>query len=230
LLVFTHIPRTGGTSLRYFISERVKRSKYVDGFTDFAFMSDDELNNNDFLATHCGYGIFSRLKNESEKIIVLREPVERVISTYYHLRELPQYVSYASHYAKTMSVEDFVMESNPAVSISVENTQMWHLIQDKNLPFRQRYADVDNEKKIEMALENLTKYTFVGFYDQLDSLLSKVCTHYSWPLEEIPWLAKSSKPAMNEVQLPVIEKIAAKTSLDVILYREARRRYAAPHP
>jgi hypothetical protein len=35
----------------------VQKSKFVDGFTDFAFMSDKELNSYDFLATHCGTGL-----------------------------------------------------------------------------------------------------------------------------------------------------------------------------
>ena len=61
MIVFSHIQRTGGTSLRRFIADRVGRHCFMDALSDFAFTSDLELMGHDFLATHCGYGIFRRL-------------------------------------------------------------------------------------------------------------------------------------------------------------------------
>ena len=59
MLVFTHIPRTGGTSLRNVISNQIANCRFIDSFSEFSFLSDKELNSYDFIATHCGYGIFN---------------------------------------------------------------------------------------------------------------------------------------------------------------------------
>jgi hypothetical protein len=71
MIAFSHIPRTGGTSLRQFIRDSLpegSRHAFVDSFAHFAFMTDGDLASLDFLATHCGYGIFRRLPPSVTKV------------------------------------------------------------------------------------------------------------------------------------------------------------------
>lgn len=234
MLVFTHIPRTAGTSIRAYISQRIQRFKFIDGFSELSFMNDEEINKFDFIATHCGYGLFNRIRKDHKKLIILREPVERILSHYYYLRELKDNVSYSSHYAKNLSVEDFIMEENPAVSVAIENTQTWHLLDDKNLHFRNRHKKLSDQQKIDIALQNLEKYDFVGFTDRIGGLFTTLCNFYGWPIGPFPHLAQSNKRSGSNVDRSVIEKINAKVALDLVLYRKADQKYGtrqlAPSP
>jgi hypothetical protein len=224
MLVFSHIPRTGGTSLRKFIAERVETHCFMDALSDFAFASDAELMDYEFVATHCGHGAFRRLSS-ARRLIVLRDPVERVVSHYHFLREQDADVSYASHYAKTMSLADFVSQTNPAVSIGFQDTQLWHLIEDKGHAFRQRHAALDDDEKLSVALDNLATYEFVGFHHELESVFKRLVHAFGWRDGERPRLASSRRPAIQEMDRDVLELIRSKVGLDELLYQEARRRH-----
>jgi len=227
MIVFTHIPRTGGTSIRSFIADRVRRSRFADALTDFAFLSDAELNGYDFVASHCGFGFFGRISRDNFKMIVLRDPVERIVSQYYHLRNLDENVSYASHYAKTLTLDEFVLEPNPAVSVFVENTQTWHLIEDKNLAFRNRHSGLTDNEKLELAFEHLSGYDLIGFTNQIGAVYERLCEVNGWENKNIPHLRKSTKPPLSELGAGTIENIRSRVALDVALYRLAVERCGA---
>jgi hypothetical protein len=224
MLVFSHIPRTGGTSLRKFIAERAASHRFMDALSDFAFASDAELMGYEFVATHCGYGVFRRLAS-ARRLIVLRDPVERVISHYHFLRQQDADVSYASPYAKTMSLADFVSQTNPAVSIGFQDTQLWHLIEDKGHAFRQRHAALGDDEKLSLASDNLATFEFVGFNDKLEHVFQRLVDAFGWRDGERPRLATSLRPTMQEVDRDVLALIRSKVSLDEVIYQEARRRY-----
>lgn len=220
MLVFTHIPRTGGTSLRQYIAQRVSSHRFMDALSDFAFATDAELRGVEFVATHCGHGVLKRLP-EARRLVILRDPVERVISHYHYLREQDANVSYASHYAKTMTLADFVAQTNPAVSTGVENAQVWHLVEDKGLPFRQRYAGLTEEARLSLALENLATYDFIGFYDQLEKTFSQLAEVLGWIDGERPRLAASRRPPVSAIDAETLGLIRERVGLDERLYRNA---------
>lgn len=220
MMVFSHIPRTGGTSLRAFISARVERSRHMDALSDFAFLTDSELRGYDFIATHCGYGVFKRLPGAA-RLIVLREPVERVVSHYYYLRAVVEEISYGSHYAKSLSLAEFVALLNPAVRIGVENVQTWHLIEDKNIGFRKRYGDLGDVDKVDLAFANLLTFDLVGFHHALDALVADVEKMFPANALAMPRLAASNRPPLDELDSPTLEMIRSRVKLDLMLYQRA---------
>lgn len=172
MIVFTHIPRTGGTSVRHLMKGRVQPYLEVDSISEFAFLSDDTFIGKAFIATHCGFGFFQRIRQCHDRAIIIREPTERVVSHYRYLRECPANISYASHYAKTQSLEEFLLTENPAVRVGWENTQTWHLVEDKNIFFRRKYEGVSASALLELAIEHLNTYRFVGTTDRLPQFVT----------------------------------------------------------
>lgn len=236
MIAFSHIPRTGGTSLRQFIRENLpdgSKHGFVDSLAHFAFMTDADLASLDFLATHCGYGLFRRLPSSVKKVIVLREPVQRVVSLYHHLRRRPPHVSYACAFAHEMTLHDFVMCDNPAVSVFVENTQTWHLAVDKNASFRTDLAGISDQELIATAAGNLDTFDAIGITERLGDLALHLQQQCGWSLDvQLPVI--NCGPSQRNDPLPpeTLSLVRARVSLDSVLYQLASdisRRRASPH-
>jgi len=224
MLVFSHIPRTGGTSLRNFVARGVDHALSLDALSDLAFRRDAELLDYDFIATHCGHAIFERLP-EARRVTILRDPVERIVSMYHHLRERGDDVSSASQFARSLSLRDFVSLTNPAVTVAVENAQVWHLLHDKNLVFRNRFSAKSDHQKVDAALNNLSTYDIVGFHDRLDETFTKVADVIGIADTQYPRLASSKRPALSELHREDLDAIRSKVALDDMLFVEAKRRF-----
>ncbi len=225
MLVFTHIPRTGGTTLRAIIAKHKESHIYIDSFSNFSFMNDEELNSHTFIATHCGYGIFNRINKPHKKLVILRDPIERIVSHYYYLKGLEDDVSYASYYAKTQSLKQFVETENPATQIGIDNAQTWHLIKDKNSYVRNSYKGMSDDKLLEMAIDHLSQYDFVGFTDSLPSILSKIESEYGWAAisQDLPFLRKSEKPNTLDISENILSSVRDRVGLDLLLYSRAKQ-------
>lgn len=224
MIVFTHVPRTGGTSIRAFISERVARHAFMDALSDFAFVNDAELAGYDFVATHCGFGVFRRFPT-ARRLIVLRDPVERIVSYYYYLRGLEANISYASHYAKSLPLAEFASLSNPAVRVGVENAQVWHLVEDKNIGFRNRYKQFSDGEAVDAAFANLLTYDTIGFYESLRELFERLAVEFPGPAASHPHLAASVRPALADIDAATLDVVRSQVASDELLYRRAREHF-----
>jgi hypothetical protein len=95
-LVFHHIPKTGGTTLLRFLEQhfdidaiaprnifrQVKESK-SEGFTERLW---PELEKYSLISGHLYFPIAARLRGKSAVVTIVREPLARLVSQYYHLR------------------------------------------------------------------------------------------------------------------------------------------------
>jgi hypothetical protein len=86
-----HIPKTGGVSLSLILRRHYKPGEYF--LTQSAQENPDESKNIILgdketkikaIATHLGFGFHKTINRDSKHIVMLREPVDRVISNYYH--------------------------------------------------------------------------------------------------------------------------------------------------
>lgn len=225
MLVFTHIPRTGGTTLRAILSKYLESHIYIDSFSGFSFMNDDELNSQAFIATHCGHGIFNRINKPHKKVVILRDPIERIVSHYYYLKGLEDNISYSSYYAKTLSLKQFVEAQNPAIQVGIHNTQTWHLIKDKNDYFRNRYKGMSDEKLLEIAIDHLSQYDFVGFTDSIPSVLDEIGSEYGWTgvSQDLPFIRKSERPNTSDISESILNSVRDRVGLDLLLYSRAKQ-------
>jgi FkbM family methyltransferase len=93
-LCFFHIPKTAGTSLRYWLADFFAAADVtsIDIVEDLKTVLPDDLINYRFYAAHLGLALYQLLPESPDTITWLRDPVAREISQYTYVRQIKDYL------------------------------------------------------------------------------------------------------------------------------------------
>mgnify|MGYP003573496753 FL=1 len=114
IIIFLHIPKTAGTSLRRIVEQQVPADRLLSLYPPFA-PSDGErvrerlMSGTRYLFGHLNYGVHKIVAVDARYITLLREPVSRVVSYYRHQRTQPD-AQYYGLIKKGLSLKQFVAE------------------------------------------------------------------------------------------------------------------------
>ena len=225
--VLTHIPRTGGTSLFAALQTLLPEAKSAEfkSLAQVAVMSDRELNSYDIISTYIGSKFFDRLEGSWTKIVVLRDPIPRLKSSYWNLRNNSNHISFATPLAKSLGFREYLALRENVVILQATNVQAWTIFGDRSIFFREKHAYLSENKICEIALNRLATYDFIGFTEHLDELWRHMCQKFRWPATQLPILRKSlSMPEFEEAS-PI--DLAFHTALDSEFIRRTRVLYNA---
>jgi len=219
--ILTHIPRTGGTSI--FAAVRGckpdARAVEFESMAEVALMTDQELNSYNLISTYVGSKLFDRINGSWIKVLILRDPIARLRSSYWNLRNCPDYISPASRFAKQLGFRDYLASRDPAVIMQSTNVQTWTVFGDKSMHYRRMNDKTTQSKIVNEAVKNFSKYTFVGFTEHLDSLWSKICRALG--NEETPLPTLRANQTFQEMDEPREEDLIFHTALDCQLVQRA---------
>lgn len=158
---------------------------------------------------HFGYGVHEELGIAGRYITLLRDPVTRVISHYFHHgRENPEELA-------QMSLEEFV------------STRSRHLnLQTRMLtPELSSDADVSTEA-LALAKHRLGEFTAVGVTERFDESLLLLAQELGWSLPFYKRENDNPTPvSLNNLSHGLVAEIAERNSLDVELHRWASERF-----
>lgn len=215
LIIFMHIPKTGGLTLRKIIDQQYMKNEiyHISRGVDVNKLK-ERLNNGKIKAVygHNRFGIHKYFSNRLfTYITLLRDPVERVISTYYYILERPQ--NRLHHLAKEVTFKQFVEESYSEFHIPVNNHQT-------------RFLSGQKQPDLEMALKNMQQhFQVVGITEQYNESLFLMKKHFGWKniyYEKIN--QTSSRPKAADLPESLIQLIESKNELDLALYNAAKKR------
>ena len=110
VLVFTHIPKTGGSTLNALLLRQFPREKMfhiLDALHCEAFlaMSDEERDRFDCIIGHVPACIHNFISRPCRYIVLLREPLERAISDYYYMLTNSAHPRHEEYTGKKMTLE-----------------------------------------------------------------------------------------------------------------------------
>jgi len=202
-LIFVHVAKTGGLSLRNAIKTP---STLVVPHTAKLSEWGERASKADIVVGHIPYGLHNHLVDgrEYDYMTILRHPVERVLSKYYYTTNLA---------VRGSCVGDFMTGQFSNV---LSNLMVKHLC-GFGLLYTGRVTGADYRT----AMENLATFKYIGFTRELGKLFKKIKTDYNLSGE----LGHTNKTRNNRVETTSeadINCILQYNQWDLKLYNEAR--------
>jgi hypothetical protein len=155
------------------------------------------------------FGLASRLPGCFDYVTFLRDPVARAVSDYYFCA-LNQ-SNPASAAAQRLSLIEYVEENH---GLSNNCYVRWL----SNSLFGEAFSS--DAEMMDVALENLSKFSFVGITEQFDSSLERLCLKYGLvPYGRTELNRNQATPRSKSLSDDELRVIQRHNSLDLALYQ-----------
>jgi hypothetical protein len=226
-VIFLHIPKAAGTTLLQVIHNQYPPkdcfefgSDAISSVDAFKAMSAKKKQQIKMLSGHMGFGLHQFMPQSTTYITILREPVARVVSYYYHVLDNPTHYLYELVTKENLDLEAF---SNSQLTAEIDNGQtrllagpefMW------TIPYGQCTSDL-----LEMAKQNLKKhFSVVGTADQFDKTLILLKLILGWKnLSYTRANVNERHPEKKQIPSQASVNIQRDNQLDIQLYEFAQQ-------
>jgi len=228
MYIFNHIPKCGGLSYRALLEEIFGR----DRVTHISINLEEEYHPNPdkyrqytMLMGHFGVRWNELVGPGRQWMTALREPVDRIVSTYYYWRHNADVSPEKPwlYMAQTMPLDEFIHCGHYLVLQGIKNAQTWQLADD----LRWRYHTVPEQDALAVARENLDRFSFVGIYEELERSVECMCKYLGVaPANAVPRVNVTKKRlAVSELSPATIEAITELNAADMELYKYAVQKF-----
>lgn len=224
-IVFTHVGKTGGTTLDHIIRvaasisgkracrPRTRRERPVDAahhiqeLVHLDEIADDQLSACDYVIGHFPFGIHARLARPALYMTLLRDPVARLLSNF-------RFGLDRQKWARNLPVATLFEQGR-----LIDNMQTRQIagVSDRNVPC--------TSAMLSAAIENLrSHYAVVGVTERFDDTLKTLITLLGWP--DIAYSDRQVSRAESDLELESSMQSAAQRyfALDMELYAQASTR------
>ncbi len=235
-LYFLHIPKTAGTSLRYWMCECFSEEDWLPCYTleEVAQFSREKINQYRFFSGHFSNKLYDYLNHVPRTTTWLREPVAREISHFNFDRE--RYDELIG-IAKTHGREDWInyWESTRKLSLPELCQSEYYFGYNDNLQVRHLSGAFPSDQLIECdsrmldrAKTNLLDLFHFGICQQMEPSVDMLCYELGYPRRPITYALNASSShtkSTNPYSADEIKIIRNANRFDVQLYEFARREF-----
>ncbi|AXI39410.1 hypothetical protein CX649_07020 [Bacillaceae bacterium ZC4] len=215
LVIFMHIPKTGGLTIRKLMEQQYRLKEIMLIRSDLDLNQQMKQADNTQIKAlygHNRFGIHQHIQKRSFTYIsMLRDPVERVISTYYFILERPQ--NRLHQLAKKVTFEQFVQEKHPEFHVPVNNHQT-RFMSGKKIP------------DLKLALKNMEQFfSVVGVTEKFNESIFLMKKHLGWKNISYQKVNQTNnRPKKSDLDDSLIQLIESKNQLDLALYSKAKEK------
>ena len=224
-ILFDHLPKCGGTSLIDFLeSNFLKRKTYAidgpntrDNIYKFMEFSERQRYGYDLVYGHMANDLFSYVHPDMLKITVLRHPVSRIISHYYHVKRNPNH--YLHRYAKGKKISDYV-----CCDCTTELSN-WYVLHFSGLTFQDLVINPDDV--IDRAFNNASSYVLIGFLDSYNLFVHQLCCIANLKYSNLKKINFNKSNIFDNISSFEIDLISEKNKYDIVFYNKLYEKYNA---
>jgi hypothetical protein len=217
-VIFIHIPKTAGSTLRPIMDRHyprhvIRKLDFLPGDLD-AFLNLPEQTRSQIrlLQGHFPFGLHENLAVPVDYLTILRDPIDRIISMYYWIHGNQEHV--LNKLVRSMSLKDFA-DSGFDITTNHQTSLISGLI-----------ANPENNA-LEIARNHLeSEIIAFGLNERFDESLLLFKKRLGWT--HVFYSRRNvtrSRPGRSEVPASVLEIIQRHNSLDLDLYEFARQKF-----
>lgn len=226
MLIFLHILKTGGSTLQAILQKQYsewiltnENENVLNKETIKELLIENNVEDVKCLFGHFPYGIHEQFLKPYQYITFLREPVDRVISLYFYIKNTKGHSMYNS--LQEVSLEEFI--SREEYRHLVYNHQTGYLSGECSL-----ITGYKNNPDLSLAIQNITKdFNVVGIMEMYEESLYVMKKNLKWSEEVFNYSKQNvnkNKPLREKIPLELISKIEELNLLDRKLYNFSKER------
>jgi len=198
IIIFVHIPKCAGTSIRNLFNRIYDTDKIYDPFDqpDFENSTKGDFDRFDVLFGHRHYGAHEKLTRPYRYVTFLRNPVTRLFSNWQYIR---------TH--KTHRDYEKAVKCSTALDFYSSGGEPWGAngMAKMLAGFDPRYINLNDRKLGIQATRNLRNFYFVGTSELME--LSLVCLRQKLGWNTIPFCPTKHNASKYTTKLGLDEKI-----------------------
>ena len=230
-LIFLHMYKAGGTSMRRFIRQQYKAAKVVEvngsieELVRWREQPSEERRAVDLLLGHQFFGNHEYLRPDAKYLTVLRDPIERVISFYYYVLRKPGHYLYRYGFEDHMSLRGMFENTR---CIELDNLQVRML--NPQPAYNPPMGEVD-EHMFQVAAENLkyiASHGIVGVVERMPELLEVLQRDEGWdPSKMVRANVTTDRPEADSLDEATLDIVRKHNRFDTKLYDLAAQLFEA---
>ena len=199
-LVFLHIPKTAGMAINGVLLPILRQKGYAPDAIcpsvgrSLATIPDEQMARYQLFSGHYYYDHLERIPGPKQIFTVLREPRERLLSLYDHLRsyrrevirELDQGDTVESsrlhahgangpRFAKSLGLREYLLSDDPTVQLNADNAMTKYLVGTEYVDGHGK-LHLNDDDALNVALANLERFTAVGVTEGVGAFLRRLET------------------------------------------------------
>ena len=218
-LLFEHIPKSGGTSVKHFLESQYPNSRMylIDGMNvqesidKFFTLPEKERYRFELILGHGAHKLRKDCNPKLKKATVFRDPIARIISHYYFVKESSDHFLH-KQVKKGMTLEEYV-----STDLSPELTNN----------YIRRFPGLHSDQAQQNAEESITtcfkiiteEYDYIGLLDQVDEFMNELAQGVGFKDRFQPARRNVTKNKPKEIDDASMAAIIAKNHLDIELYK-----------
>jgi hypothetical protein len=224
-IVFLHIPKTAGTSLRSQIAGHFAPSQVYPEWFSFRNVPLETMSGYKFIAGHFPYSEIKTLPQRTWTFTFLREPRARILSIYNFWRShsqawldaAPRQHTPHVRFAREHSFLECIETDFPAILGNLDNGMCRQLLPQSHFDAKQQF--IDREKALQDAIAVIDRLDFVGFVEHFEESCARLGAQLGFIVDPNMRINVTSELQHNQDFEPVEQK----TSLSALEARAMSR-------
>lgn len=229
IVLFNHIPRSGGTTLRIILNRVygeeklffIKSKDIAGSLEEFLSEMISEPEPNYKVISGHGAELFCELCSNPFKLTILREPLSMFISQYHYLKASPN-SNFQEEVRALESFEDYVKY---AINNGQDNMLCRMLSGDHRWLITKEYTDMETKgaEMVEQAKGVLQSYDAILDLNHFDAGVYALSTVLGWPKIPVYRRANSSKNTSPGISSKSMLRLKHHLRFDIELYEFFRK-------